>query len=404
MVLLKPPALALSTVLAPTLALGLLVAPAEADAAGLPTPVKAKLGLEFDYPVHKEFQLANIFGFPEYENLTVPVYKSHGTHGPGILLVHGNSSSSRSYARQVFGALGNYYEIYLIDLPGFGNAGEVDPGRPFPTDALGVPVGFPEYQLGWVEAVALAAADPEIDPAIVAGWSLGGDIALITQGLGLLPNVEGLFIFGTSPSGANPPTTEAPFLAPDVPGLPGLAVLASFGFGFQFNPASPLGFDLFGDFLDPVPPYAAPPISDAPTIGDAYMAAFFDDDQRAWGYIPPFFQEDGFDRADPRTRSSLGALVLTLPPNPALDELAIMQGLAGDPADPDDDVALAVLVGEEDAFVNVQYLHDLADAGYLPTLWGGEVIEVEGAGHAIHWDRPLAFSWYLHAFTSSVAG
>lgn len=379
--------------------------PAESQAkGGPPTAVKAKLGLEFDYPVHKEFQLANIFGFPVYENLTIPVYKSQGTHGPGILLVHGNSSSSRSYARQVFGALGNYYEIYLIDLPGFGNAGEVDDARPLPTDALGIPTGFPEYQLGLVEAVALAAADPEIDPAIVAGWSLGGDVALITQGLGLLPNVEGIFIFGTAPTGANPPSVHNPFLPPDVPGIPGLSILASFGFGFRFSATSAIGFDLGGDFSDPVPAYAPAPLSDAATIGDAYMSAFFDENQRAWGYVPPFFVDDGYERADPRARSSVGALALTLPANPALDELAIMQGLAGDPADPDDDVALAVLVGEEDAFVNPQYLVDLADGGIMPTLWGGEIIEVEGAGHAIHWDRPLAFSWYLHLFASSVAG
>ena len=150
MVTLKSLVSSSAKLLVPALAAGLFIAPTDAEAAGLSTAVKAKLGLEFDYPVYKEFQLANLFGFPEYENLTVPVYKSQGTHGPGILLIHGNSSSSRSYARQVFGALGNYYEIWLIDLPGFGNAGEVGAERPFPTDALGLPVGFPEYQLGWV--------------------------------------------------------------------------------------------------------------------------------------------------------------------------------------------------------------------------------------------------------------
>ncbi|MEL6547390.1 MAG: alpha/beta hydrolase, partial [Myxococcota bacterium] len=229
----------------------------------------------FDYRVAKTLTLPNLFGFPEYENLEFPVYESWGEGGPGILLVHGNSASSRSFVRQVFGSLGLTQKLYLIDLPGFGRSQKVDPSRPFPS-AGGVPQGFPEYQVGLLEAIGAVAQDPDLAPEVFVGWSLGGDLILLAQGLGLLPNPKGIFIFGTAPAGAAPPTTELPFLGPNVPGLP-LSALASFGFAFQPDAASPIGFNLDGEFTDPVPPYADPVALAAPSVGDAYVRAFFRD-------------------------------------------------------------------------------------------------------------------------------
>ncbi|MCP4134066.1 MAG: alpha/beta hydrolase [bacterium] len=361
-------------------------------------------GLEkglFEYTLVKEIPLPNLNGIPGYRNLKIPVFKSSGTKGPGILLIHGNSSSSRSYVFQVFSRLGRKYKIFLLDLPGFGRSEKIPAHEELPV-VNGIPAGFPEYQVGLLEAVYAVANDPDINPEIFVGWSLAGDILLLAQGAGMLPNAKGIFIFGTAPAGAAPPTTEAPFLEPNIPGM-GLSILTSFGFSFQADPGSALGFNFNATFSDPVPEYAPEPISDASNIGEAYMGAFFKEFRRNSGIIPGFFWEDGFDRSDPRARASIGVLVFGLLQGGGLpDELDVLQGLDGDPQNPDDDIPIAVLVGEEDAFVNKQYLEDLASSGYIPTLWRNEIIEVKGAGHAIQFERPFKFNRLLKKFVSDV--
>jgi len=345
----------------------------------------------------KQITLPNLFGFPDYRPLRVPVYRSKGTLGPGILLVHGNSSSARSYVEQVFSKLGDQVRLYLIDLPGFGLSEKIDPAVPLPTVPPGLPVGFPEYQIGLAEAVAVVAADPEVSPKVFVGWSLGGNVLLAARGLGLLPEARGFLIFGTAPGSAVVPTTEQPGLPPFIPGFPTLSTLPSFGLAFQLDPTSPLGFNLDGSFDDPLPGYVPPPIDVSATVGEAYLRSFFSQPIRRNGRVPDLFIEDGFVRADRRARASLGALAV-FAPIPLPDELAVLRGLAGDPRDPDDDVPVAVLVGQDEALLNARYLVDLAEAGAFPTLWEGKIVEVPAAGHAIHYERPSIFNRTLLRF------
>lgn len=349
-----------------------------------------------DYPEFKRIAL------PSFPNITVPVYKSAGSQGPTLLLVHGNSSSSRSYVFQMLGLLGKKHRVFAIDLPGYGKASKVDASRPFPVDANGVPVGFAEYQLGLIQAIASAANDPAINAQIAVGWSLGGDLLLLTQGAGLLPQVKGLFMFGTAPTGAAPPTAELPFLPPNVPGLP-LSILASFGFAFNPTGAPPLGFSLDGKFSDPVPPYAPAPISNASNVGRAYLSAFFKQSVRQSGVIPSCFVEDGFNRTDSRARGSIGAAALgLLPPGSLPDELQVLRGLQGNPSTPNDDVRIGVALGSQDAFVNPAYLNALKNAGAIPTLWRNQIHVFQGAGHAAHFEAPIQFNLTLRAFMNDV--
>ncbi|MGH8613684.1 MAG: alpha/beta fold hydrolase [Gammaproteobacteria bacterium] len=355
---------------------------------------------DFDFELFKECELPNFLELPNFKHLRVPVFRSLGRRGPGILLVHGNSSSSRSFVFQIFSSFGLTHRIFLLDLPGHGRAEKVDPSLPLPTDAAGIPVGFPEYQIGLLEALAVVAADPEIAPEVFVGWSLGGDLLLQARGAGFLPDAKGFFIFGTAPVGAHPPTTEPLFLPPNVPERP-LGILPSFGFAFQVNPQSALGFTLNGEFTDPVPPFAPPPISAARNVGEAYLREFFGGVRRLQGIVPRFFLEDGFDRADARARASLGVVALGLLAPGALplpDELEVLQNLAGDPSTRDDDIPIAVAFGAQEAFVNGQYLQDLAAAGAIPTLWRDEIIEVRGAGHAIHFERPARLNSLISEF------
>jgi pimeloyl-ACP methyl ester carboxylesterase len=357
----------------------------------------------FELPVYKWVELPNLFDIPGYRNLAIPIYRSPGRFGPGVLLVHGNSCSSRAYVHQVFSVLGRVLEMYLVDMAGFGRSQKIEPDLPLPTDELGVPVGFPEYQIGMMESVYAVASDPDLAPTVFVGWSLGGDILLLARGAGLLPNAEGFMIFGTAPAGADPPTTEAPFKGPDVPGAP-LSILLSFALAFELDVTAPLGFTFNGDFADLVPAYAPPPISDAPNIGEAFARALFDEEQRSSGDVPAFFLEDTFDRADARARGSIGVAALgLLPPGTLPDELEVLEELAGDPASPDDDIPIAVLVGEEEALVNRQYLRDLASEGAIPTLWLGNVLEIPGAGHAVQFDSPALFNALLGLFVADVA-
>jgi len=351
----------------------------------------------FELPVFKTIKLPNLFGVPGYTPLEIPVYRSKGKLGPGILLVHGNSSSSRSYVEQVFSKFGDNVRLYLIDLPGFGRSQKIDPSIPLPPTPLGIPLGFPEYQLGLVEAVATVAADPELAPKVFVGWSLGGNVLLAARGFGFLPDARGLLIFGTAPAGADIPTTTLPGLPPALPGFPTLSILPSFGLALQLDPTSPVGFNLDGSFDDPVPPFAPAPINASATVGEAYIRAFFGPLRRMRGEVPAFFFEDGFLRSDRRARASLGSLAF-LPPLPLPDEFAVLQGLVGDPADPSDDVPIAVLAGGEERFLNIQYLRDLVAAGIFPTLWNGKIIEIQNAGHAIHYESPARFNEVLLRF------
>ncbi|KHD90039.1 MAG: hypothetical protein OM95_00525 [Bdellovibrio sp. ArHS] len=335
-------------------------------------------------------------------SITIPIYKSSGHHGPAILLVHGNSSSSRSYVKQILGSLGVHRKIFALDLPGYGQSGKMPVHLPLPVDAQGLPLGFPQYQSGLVEAISLVANDAAVNAEVVVGWSLGGDLTLLTQGLGLLPNVKGIMMFGTAPAGAQSPAGIQPFKEPNIPGLPfTLGILPSFGFAFQMNPAALYGFDLGASFLDPVPAYAPAPINQAPNVGTAYVRAFFKESTRLSGQVPWIFYEDGMYRADARARASLGAIVLGFAPQGPIafpDEIQVLQNLAGSPATSADDIKIAVLHGEEDAFVNLDYLKALKTNGLLPTLWKNKIHVIKDAGHAPHFERPAKFNHLLDGF------
>ena len=125
----------------------------------------------------------------------IAYYESSGT-GPGIMLLHGNSSSGLSYQHQINSLLGEKYRLVAIDLPGHGNS------EPFAeTSAYGMP--------GYAAAVAAAAEALEMEDAVFVGWSLGGHIVL--EAHNQLEKAKGFVIFGTPPL-AFPPAMEEAFL------------------------------------------------------------------------------------------------------------------------------------------------------------------------------------------------
>lgn len=120
---------------------------------------------------------------------TIAGFESMGEGRP-ILLVHGNSSSSRIWQKQLQGPLGAKYRIIAIDLPGHGAS------SPPPNPAS-------DYSgRGYAAAIAAVARGLDLRDAVVVGWSLGGHAVL--NAAALLPMAAGLMIFGTPPVGSGP--------------------------------------------------------------------------------------------------------------------------------------------------------------------------------------------------------
>lgn len=199
--------------------------------------------------------------------LTIAYHESSGK-GPSALLIHGNSSSSRSYQHQLDGPLGKKYRLVAVDLPGHGQSSDAsDPQVYSLTGYAGVVTGV-AGQLG-------------LDDAVFVGWSLGGHIAL--EACHKLPRAKGFMIFGTPPLGPATAMAEA--------FLPHPAMAATFK----------------ADLTE--------------AEMDAYVAAFF---KPGVTDLPDQFKAD-VRRTDKRARANLGA---SIRPGSYEDEVEVVARLA----------------------------------------------------------------------------
>jgi len=189
----------------------------------------------------------------EAPNGAIAVHESAG-QGPPLVLIHGNSSSSRVFSRQLDGPLGERFRLIAVDLPGHGESDDAED----PTS----------YSLpGHARAVRAALDAIGIDEAHFVGWSLGGHVALE-----MAPDLRaprGFVIFGTPPLTSRAAMSEA----------------------FLPNPAMKVTFQKSVDSAE----------------ASNYVAAFF---RPGFADIPPFFLDDVL-RTDGRARSNLGASLVT---------------------------------------------------------------------------------------------
>lgn len=182
-------------------------------------------------------------------NGAIAVRESEG-RGPAAVLIHGNSSSSRAFSRQLDGPMGRRFRLVAVDLPGHGASDDAkDPG------AYSLP--------GHARAIRAVVDALGLEQALVVGWSLGGHVALeMAPDLG---SARGFVIFGT------PPLTSR----------------EGMGGAFLANPAMKFTFQESLDRGE----------------ASAYLAAFF---RPGFADIPPFFLDDIL-RTDGRARSGLAA-------------------------------------------------------------------------------------------------
>jgi pimeloyl-ACP methyl ester carboxylesterase len=180
-----------------------------------------------------------------------------------------------------------------------------------------------------------------MDAALV-GWSLGGHIVL--EAAKLFPRSRGIVIWGTPPVGI-PPAMDMAF-------LPNPAMAAAFA-----SELTPEQIAAFGEAC------LAP--------GTQPDADFFE----------AFAQTDGLARA------TMGGSVATANYE---DEVKIVQNL---------DKPLAILQGENEQLVNLDYLRSLK----APTLWRGAVQVIPHAGHSPQIETPAAFDALIDAFLEDTA-
>jgi pimeloyl-ACP methyl ester carboxylesterase len=197
---------------------------------------------------------------------TIAVRDSGGAGAP-IVLLHGNSASSRAYERQLDGPFGRTHRLVAYDLMGHGaSADAADPS------AYRLP-GHARTLVALVEALGLREA-------VFAGWSLGGHILL--EAAPNLPRAKGFAIFGTPPVGF-PPAMDRAFLP---------------------NPAMGVGF--------------TPDVSREQA--EAYVEAGF---APGFSDIPAFFLDDVL-RTDGRARAGVAA---SIDPAVSRDEIEVVAQL-----------------------------------------------------------------------------
>jgi pimeloyl-ACP methyl ester carboxylesterase len=140
----------------------------------------------------------------EVDHGSVTYRRSRGTGRP-IVLVHGNSSSSRTWQHLLDGPFGDRFRCLAPDLPGHGGSASFAD-----LDDYAIP-GYAAFLSTFVRAV-------DAQDAVMVGWSLGGHVVL--EAAPALPAAAGFVLFGTPP----------------------VASAASLAEGFLPNPAMNIGF------------------------------------------------------------------------------------------------------------------------------------------------------------------
>ena len=200
-----------------------------------------------------------------------------------------------------------------------------------------------DYSLpGYGKTLAGFAQATGATDAVIVGWSLGGHIAL--EAAPALPAAAGYVVIGTPPVASPAQMAEA----------------------FLPNPAINVGFTASID----------------PDQARVFAASFTAPDSGLSldEFVADILQTDSEARA---------ALFASIGEGRFADEIAIVSTLRQ---------PLAILHGEDEQLVSLDYLHKLT----IPGLWRGAVQVIPGVGHALPQEAPEEFAALLEQFIADL--
>ena len=244
-----------------------------------------------------------------------------------VLLIHGNSLSREVFRKQLGGALAAKHRLLALDLPGHGDSGDaLNPSRTYTRP------GLAEAAIEILDLLGLKEV-------VVAGWSLGGHIAL--EMASQFSGIKGLLISGA------PPVSRHNMSEGFIP-APHMRLASQQTLG-------PSEIDAFGEAT-----FGAP--------------------------IPPAFRR-AIERADGLARKTIFEAARS---GAGVDQRWLVENCP---------VPLAVVNGAEDPFVNLDYF----DVPKYANLWEGRCHRLPGVKHAPFWEAPDFFDEFLGRFVDDVA-
>jgi pimeloyl-ACP methyl ester carboxylesterase len=249
-----------------------------------------------------------------------------GTCAP-LVFLHGSGSSKQVFARQLSEQALADRRIVTVDLPGHG-----DSSNAFDKAA---------YSFTGIAATVIAALNQiGIESPVIAGWSLGGHVAIEMAASGW--KTDGLILFGT------PPLPHGPF-----------------GFLRGFQPKFDMLLTAKAHFNEQeASRFASLTLGD--NVDEASLAAI--------------------RRADGASRVQVAHAMFR---GEGCDQRRFVEST---------DIPVAILNGSKDPFLRLHYFDDL----HIRSLWRGRCHIVDNAGHACFLDQPQAFTALISAFLADV--
>jgi pimeloyl-ACP methyl ester carboxylesterase len=275
---------------------------------------------------------------------------------PAILLIHGNSSSSKIF-RHMFESpnLTSKYRLITFDLPGHGASSNApNPGRSYTMS-------------GYADLAVHILSHLNIRSVVVFGWSLGGHIAL--------EMVDKLERLRRADEGGNKGARESGKGGIELKGLILTGTPPSLG-------------------LDQVVKAFKIPIDIKQGEGEENLMAkvhwTYEQAERiarssAPGGHAQLFEQwmlDDAIRTDGRARMVMFDAFVG---GRGVDQVGVVEG---------SEVSIAVINGSEEPFVDLEYVDGLE----WGKLWKGECVKMEGLKHTPFWEDPVGFERLLLEF------